>query len=100
MAKTDIRPNGTIIEILTSRKEVIEFVNDYYLDNIGMLGDDFYLYIEYEDGETFEVDNDEIIGKFRKTGIKTMVESNPACYFVYGQYEYEEDEICTVVHAA
>ena len=79
--------NGQMIQILSSYKEMIAYVMDCYIDNKDFLTDDSVLYIKYKDGSEYILTDGYEEGKFKKTGIATMIEDNPVCYTVYGKYE-------------
>ena len=98
--KTIILENGQIIEKLTL-KEALTMIYDCYINNKDFLTDDFSLYIKYKNGTEYYISATDEIGKFKKTGIETVIENNPCTYQVYGLYqlvkvdESEDDENCT-----
>ena len=95
------KENGQCIEVFTSLKEALVMVYDQYINNKEWLDDDFSLCIEYKNGSFYFLNDQDEDGKFKKTGIKTIIESNPNTYQVYGDYEIiktdteEDDENCT-----
>lgn len=79
--------NGQIIEEY-ARKEML----DYIAENVeSEFIQDGSLYIEYNDGSYYILMEDgDVTGRFKKTGIKCIIESNAACYCVYGKYRLEK----------
>ena len=73
-------------DIFDSRKEAIAFIMDSYINNKEWIDDDFSLYIEYNDGSCYYLSGTVEDGKFKKTGIKTIIESNPSSFSLYGEY--------------
>ena len=83
-----------IFEIFESRKEALAYIMDCYINNKEWLDDDSSLFIEYADGSCYYISGAEEDGKFKKTGIKTVIESNPATFSLYGDYRiYNIDDI-------
>jgi len=79
--------NGQIFEIYETQKEITEMVKDNYINNADFLDDDFSVYIEYKNGSNFFMSATEKTGKFKTTGIKSVVENNPCTTSVFGEYE-------------
>ena len=79
--------NGQIVEILKNLKDAIEFMKDCYIENKEYLDDDSSLYVEYKDGSYYYLSREIEKGKFKRTGIKSVVESNSATYTVYGSWK-------------
>ena len=91
--KTITTKGGQIFEIETL-KGIIPYVMDCYINNKEWLDDDFSLYIEYKDGSFYYISGAEESGKFRKNGIKTIVESNPSTFILYGDFRiYNIDDV-------
>lgn len=98
--------NGQLIQVLGSYKEALTYIMDCYIDNKDYLTDDSVLYIKYKDGSEYILTASCEEGKFKKTGIATMIEDNETCYVVYGPYEIikmddtvEDSESCFKVEA-
>lgn len=92
--KTIETKGGMIFEVMTSRKEILSYIMDCYINNKDFIDDDFSLYIQYKDGSSYYIGGNDEEGKFRKTGIETVVESNPATTVLYGNYKiYNIDDI-------
>ena len=69
-------------------------IMDCYIDNKDFIDDDFSIYIQYKDGSFYYLSGATEEGKFRKTGIETVIESNPATTSLYGKYRiYNIDDI-------
>lgn len=90
--------NGQIIEEYESIKEIKQLIEWNYVNNKEFLDDDSSLYIEYKDGSTYYLSGANEEGIYKKTGIKTVIESNPCTYSVYGEYKLvktdtEDDDI-------
>ncbi len=79
---------GQIFEILTNVKEAVAMALDNEIEmwKNDSLDDDYTLYIEYKDGSYFYLSADNVEGKFKKTGITKMIESNPCTTAIYGNY--------------
>ena len=98
--------NGQIVEVLRNRKDAIEFIRDCYVENKDYLDDDSSLYVEYKDGSHYYLSGSCEEGKFKRTGIKTVIEDNPCTYTVYGKWvliktdDNEDDKNCCYVIAA
>lgn len=92
--------NGQIIEEYSSIKEIRQYIEDSYINNKDFLDGDSSLWIEYKDGSIYYICGTEEEGTYKKTGIKTVVESNPSTYSVYGSYQLiktdpnDDDENC------
>ena len=95
--KTIVTKGGQYFEIWESRKEALKDVveNIMWLDDTEYWDSDSTLYIGYKDGTYFYVDdcgNRE--GKFKKTGITSIIFSNACTTAVYGEYEiYNIDDV-------
>ena len=95
--KTIETKSGEIFEIWESRKEALKDIVDniMWFDDTGVWDSDSTLYIAYKDGTCFYVDdcgNRE--GKFKKTGIVSIIYSNACTTAVYGEYEiYNIDDV-------
>ena len=95
--KTIITKGGQYFEIRESRKEALKDVveNIIWNNDTGWWDSDSTLYIGYNDGTFFYVDdcgNRE--GKFKKTGITSIISSNACTTAVYGEYEiYNIDDV-------
>lgn len=87
MIKQKELANGQIIEEYTSLKEIKSYIEDCYINNKDFLDDESSLYIEYKDGSTYSICVYEEEGKYKRTGIKTVIEDNPSTYAVYGDYK-------------
>ena len=79
--------NGQMVQVITNAKEAIEYIIDCYIENKDYLTDDQALYIEYKDGSSYILTASWEEGKFKRTGIKTMIEDNETCYVVYGKFQ-------------
>lgn len=84
--KTIETKGGMIFEVYESLKEIKSMIMDCYIDNKDFIDDDFALYIEYKDGSFYYLSGATEEGKFKKTGIATVIESNPATTSLYGNY--------------
>ncbi len=76
---------GQYIEVYESLKEMKSLIMDTYINNKDYIADST-IYIEYKDGSMYYLSATEEEGKFKKTGIKTVIESNPSTFSVYGDY--------------
>ncbi len=84
---------GQIFEISTL-KEIIPYIMDNYINNKDFLDDDSSLFVAYKDGSSYYISGAEETGKFKKSGIKTIIESNPATFVLYGNYRiYNIDDV-------
>ena len=70
-------------------KEIIQLIMDSYINNMDYITDDMSLYVEYKDGKYFQICGGNVYGntKFKKTGIKRVIEDNGSTYSVYGPYK-------------
>lgn len=84
--KTIETKGGMIFEVIESLKEIKSYIMDGYIDNKEFLDDDCALYIRYKDGSEYYLCGAVEDGKFKKTGIETVIESNPSTYIIYGKY--------------
>lgn len=92
--KTIETKGGMIFEVCESLNEVKSYIMDAYINNKEFIDDDFSLYIRYKDGSEYYLSGATEDGKFKKTGIETVVESNPATCVIYGNYRiYNLDDI-------
>lgn len=92
--KTIETKGGMFFEVSESLKEIKSYIMDCYIENKEFLDDDFALYIRYKDGSEYYLSGTGEEGKFKKTGIETVVESNPATCVLYGNYKiYNIDNI-------
>lgn len=95
--KTIVTKSGQYFEIWESRKEALKDVteNIEWLDETGYWDSDSTLYIGYKDGTCFCVDDfGNCEGKFKKTGITSIIYSNACTTTVYGEYEiYNIDDV-------
>ena len=92
--KTIETKGGMIFEVIESLKEIKAYIMDGYIDNKEFLDDDFALYIRYKDGSEYYLCGATEDGRFKKTGIETVIESNPSSYIIYGKYRiYNIDDI-------
>lgn len=92
--KTVETKGGMIFEVITSRKEILSYIMDNYIDNKDFIDDDFALFIRYKDGSYYYLGGADEEGKFRKTGIETVIESNPGTTVLYGNFRiYNIDNI-------
>ena len=92
--KTIETKGGMIFEVCETRKEIMAYIMDAYINNKEWLDDDFALYIRYKDGSDYYLSGADEDGKFKKTGIETVIESNPATCVLYGNYRiYNIDDI-------
>ena len=95
--------NGQIVEVIKNLKDAIEFIKDCYVENKDYLDDDSSLYVESKDGSYYYLSESEEKGKFKRTGIKTVIEDNPCTYTVYGKWkaiktdDNEDDETCCYI---
>lgn len=84
-------------------KDALEFIMDNYINNKDFLDSESRLYIEYKDGSYYYLSLGIEEGKFKKTGIKSVLEDNPGTYVVYGKWEAvktdssDNDENCTYI---
>jgi len=99
--------NGQIVEVLKNLKDTIEFIKDCYIENKDYLDDDSSLYVEYKDGSYYYLSGACEEGKFKKTGIKTVIEDNPCTYTVYGAWKAvktddndDEENCCYIIDVA
>ena len=83
--KTIETKGGQFFEIETL-KGIVPYIMDCYINNKEFLDDDSSLFIEYKDGSYYYISGCEESGKFKKSGIKTVIESNPATFVLYGDY--------------
>lgn len=92
--KTIETKGGMIFEIAESLKEIKSVIMDCYIDNKDFIDDDFALFIRYKDGSSYYLGGNDEEGKFKKTGIEAVIESNPATTTLYGNYRiYNIDNI-------
>lgn len=92
--KTIETVGGQIFEIYETLKEIKEMIMDCYINNKGYISNDQSLFIEYKDGSTYYATGDYEEGTFKKTGIKTVIESNPCTFSLYGDYRiYNVDDM-------
>lgn len=84
--KTIETKGGMIFEVYESLKEIKSMIMDNYINNKDFIDDDFALYIQYKDGSFYHLIGATESGKFKKTGIETVIESNPCTTSVYGKY--------------
>lgn len=92
--KTIETKGGMIFEVMESRKEVLSYIMDGYITNKDFIDDDFALFIRYKDGSSYYLGGANEEGKFKKTGIETVIESNPATSVLYGNFRiYNIDNI-------
>lgn len=95
--KTIETKGGEIFEIWESRKEAIKDVVEIIMwaDNLEYWDCNDTLYISYNDGTCYYIDDCGIReGKFKKTGIKSIIYSNASTTAVYGEYEiYNIDNV-------
>ena len=92
--KTIETKGGMIFEVVESLKEIKSYIMDCYIDNKEFIDDDFALYIRYKDGSEYYLSGSDENGKFKKTGIETVIESNHCTCVLYGNYRiYNVDNI-------
>lgn len=95
--KTIITKGGQCFEIWESRKEALKDVveNIMWLDDTECWDSDSTLYIGYKDGTCFYIDDfGHREGKFKKTGITSIIFSNACTTAVYGECEiYNIDDV-------
>lgn len=77
---------GQIFDIFASLNEAKAYIMDNYINNKEFIDDDFALFIEYKGGSYYYLCGSEECGTFKKTGIKTIIESNPATFTLWGEY--------------
>lgn len=80
-------------------KEATEYAVDWYngLRETPVGYSNMYMYIEYKDGSIYSnLDGDED-GRFKKTGIKSMVLDDGYEYYIYGKYTMTENLIPELV---
>ena len=92
-----INIGNQIIEEYTSLKEIVSMVVDNYITNMDYLIPDQTLYIEYKDGSSYYVSDCIEYGKFKKTGIKKVIEDNGSTYAVYGNYSIRIEDECLYI---
>lgn len=92
--KTIETKGGQIFEIWESRKEALHYIEMMDI-NPEWWDDNDTLYIGYKDGSCFYIGGDGIAeGKFKKTGIASIIYSNCSTTAVYGEYTiYNIDDI-------
>lgn len=92
--KTIETKGGQIFEIWESRKEAIHDIEMMEMDPEWWDSNDT-LYISYKDGSCFYIGDDGIAeGKFKKTGIVSIIYSNTCTVAAYGEYTiYNIDDI-------
>lgn len=82
--------NGQYIEKMTLN-EAIKYtqqaIEDFQYTNTE--SEDTYLVV-YKNGTTFYLGDGEMMGKFKKTGIKSVIINNPETFCVYGKYQVEK----------
>lgn len=84
---------GQVFEIYETLKEIKSMIMDCYINNKEYLIEQS-LFIEYKDGTTYYLSDTEEEGTFKKTGIKTVIESNPCTFSLYGDYRiYNVDDM-------
>ena len=88
--KTIETKGGMIFEVIESLKEIKSYIMDGYIDNKEFLDDDFALYIRYKDGSEYYLCGAVEDGRFKKTGIETVIESNPSSYIIYGKSTFDD----------
>lgn len=95
--KTIVTKGGQYFEIWESRKEALKDIEDNvsWARDTGYWDSDSTLYIGYNDGTCFYVDDSgNFEGKFRKTNIKSIIYSNACTTMLYGEYEiYNIDDV-------
>lgn len=69
-----------------TRRGILTYIMDNYINNKDYMSDDMTLYIEYNDGSTYYLSNSYEDGKFKKNGIKRVIEDNGSTYSVYGDW--------------
>lgn len=84
--KTIETKGGMIFEVVESLKEIKSYIMDCYIANKEFLDDDSTLYIRYKDGSDYYLSGQNEDGKFKKTGIETVIESNASTTVLYGNY--------------
>lgn len=84
--KTFETKGGMIFEVYESRKEILTMIMDCYIDNKDFIDDDFSLFVQYKDGSFYYLSGATEKGRFKKAGIETVIESNPATTSLYGNY--------------
>lgn len=85
MKTIETQKSQQIFEICTL-KEIMEYMMDCYITNKDFLDDDSSLYVEYKDGSNYYISGTVEEGRFKKSGIKTVIESNPCSFVLYGAY--------------
>ncbi len=85
-----------IVEEFESLKEAKEMINDCFINNRDYIGGEDSLYILYKDGSCYILDRHIEIGRYKKTGIKSVVIDNPNTYQVYGRYNLNDNMIIEV----
>ena len=76
-------------------KEAIEYAVDWYngLKEMPEGYANMYMYIEYKDGSIYSNSDGDEDGRFKKTGIKSMVLDDGYEYYIYGKYTMNENLI-------
>lgn len=69
-----------------TRRGILTYIMDNYINNKDYMSDDMTLYVEYNDGSTYYLSNNYEEGKFKKNGIKRVIEDNGSTYSVYGDW--------------
>ncbi|WP_195615488.1 hypothetical protein [Intestinimonas butyriciproducens] len=84
--KTKETPKSKQVFEICTRKEITEYMMDCYITNKEFLDDDSSLYVEYKDGSHYYISGAVEEGRFKKSGIKVVIESNPSSFVLYGAY--------------
>lgn len=78
-----------------TKKEIVKMIREWK-DSIKLCeylrqDPDTYIFVLYEDGTTYSRSFREEDGKFRYTHIKTAILDDGYEYYIYGEYEMNED---------
>lgn len=84
--KTITTPKSQQIFEVCTLKEIMEYMMDCYITNKDFWDDDSSLYVEYKDGSHYYISGAIEEGRFKKSGIRAVIESNSASFVLYGAF--------------
>lgn len=84
-----------IVNEYSTKKEIVKMIQEWkdsirFCEHLNQ-NPDMYIFVLYEDGTTYSRSFREEDGKFRYTHIKTAILDDGYEYYIYGEYEMNED---------